>query len=330
MYNGSVLKLGSLTLDPPLLLAPMAGVTDLSFRLLNRRFGCPFAYSEMVSDRSLLHDNRQALERLMGTPEDRPFGIQLLGNDPDLLSSALEHLGPFPYDLLDLNAACPAKQITRKGEGSALMREPDRLERVLAGLVKRAPVPVTVKIRTGWDADEINAVEVARRAEAAGVCGIIIHGRTRAQSYAGAVDYGTVRSVKAAVSVPVVASGDAFTPEAIARWLTETGCDGVAVARGAMGNPWIFRETAAHLSGRPILPPDAGERLAVMRDHLDLATSIWGEFRGCLVFRKFFYWYTKGMREVRVLRARANTAATRDELIALMDEARTHNGQTGG
>ena len=312
-----MLTLGPLRLDPPLILAPMAGVTDLSFRLLNRRFGCPFAYSEMISDRSLLHDNRQALERLRGTPEDRPFGIQLLGNDPGVLSAALEKLEPYPYDILDLNAACPAKQITRKGEGSALMREPEKLERLLVALVKRAPVPVTVKIRTGWDVDEVNAVEVARRAEGAGVCGIIVHGRTRAQSYSGAVDYATVRAVKKAVSVPVVASGDAFSPGLIGSWFDETGCDGVAVARGAMGNPWIFRETGG-------LPPPP-ERLRVMREHLALAVETWGKTRGSIVFRKFFYWYTKGMREVRALRARANKAASPEELLALMDEAQTHN-----
>lgn len=317
-----MLTLGPLRLDPPLLLAPMAGVTDLSFRLLNRRFGCPFAYSEMISDRSLLHDNRQALERLKGTPEDRPFGIQLLGRDPDLLAAALEKLEPFPYDVLDLNAACPAKQITRKGEGAALMREPEKLERALTALVKRSPVPVTVKIRTGWDADEANAVEVARRAEGAGVCAVIIHGRTRAQSYSGAVDYAAVRAVKEAVAVPVVASGDAFTPELIARWFAETGCDGVAVARGAMGNPWIFRSASSPgTDGEPA----TAERLAVMREHLDLAVETWGDLKGSIVFRKFFYWYTRGMREVRSLRARANKAVGRDDLMTLIGEVQAHN-----
>jgi tRNA-dihydrouridine synthase B len=326
VYNSSVLNLGPLRLDPPLLLAPMAGVTDLSFRLLNRRFGCPFAYSEMISDRSLSHNNRQALERLRGTPEDRPFGIQLLGNDADLLAEALEKLEPRPYDLLDLNAACPAKQITRKGEGAALMREPEKLEGLLTALVKRAPVPVTVKIRTGWDADEVNAVEVARRAEGAGVCAVIIHGRTRAQGYSGAVDFATVRAVKEAVGVPVVASGDAFTPETVGRWFAETGCDGVAVARGAMGNPWIFRGAAALLSGEEPSPPSVAERLSVMEEHLALAVETWGEPRGCLVFRKFFYWYTRGMREVRALRARSNRAAARAELEELIAGVRAANG----
>jgi nifR3 family TIM-barrel protein len=322
-----VLKLGPFLLDPPLLLAPMAGVTDLSFRILNRRAGCPFAYSEMISDRSLLHRNRQALERLRGTEEDRPFGVQLLGSSEEVLCAALDKLEPYPYDILDLNAACPAKQITRKGEGSALMREPEKLERLLAALVRRSPVPVTVKIRTGWDADEVNAVEVARRAEGAGVCAIIIHGRTRAQSYSGAVDHAAVRAVKGAVSVPVIASGDAFTPGRIAEWFRETGCDGVAVARGAMGNPWIFREAAAALRGEEAPGPSTPEKLAMMRAHLDLASGIWGEARGCIVFRKFFYWYTRGLREVRALRARANKASTREELLALVAEAGAHNAE---
>jgi len=236
-----MLKIGNLKLKSNLILAPMAGITDLPFRMLNRKFGCELAFIEMLNSRSVGHKSRRTLQMLSTDPKDRPLGVQILGCEEQFILKALDVLKNHKFDILDFNAACPAKKVVRRGEGAALLKEPKKLQRLLKLVVKNSKVPVTVKIRSGWDKDSVNAKEVALYAQDAGISGLFIHGRTKLQAYSGNVDYEIIRKVKKALDIPVIASGDIFNRELIKKMLKETGCDGVTVARGALGNPWIFK-----------------------------------------------------------------------------------------
>ena len=312
----------------PFMLAPMAGVSDLPFRLIAREFGCPLAFTEMINGRALVLRNSKTLRLLRSLPQDRPLGVQLLGHEPDVLREALDALADYPYDVVDLNAACPVHKVTRKGEGAALLREPDVLFRLVSALVKHAPVPVTVKIRSGWDDGSINAPETAKRIEAAGASAVCVHGRTRSQGYRGKADMSVISAVKKAVAIPVIASGDVFSQEAAARIIEETGCDAVMIARGALGNPWIFRDLAlTHGKGgrdagsRPLAgAPTLAEVKSIMEKHLALSVDYHGPVTGVINFRKCFVWYSRGLRDARLLRARAVYASSLDEMKALIDE----------
>ena len=308
----------------PFMLAPMAGVSDLPFRLITREFGCPLAFTEMINARALGLRNSKTLRLLRSSPLDKPLGVQLLGREPEFLLEALEALAGYPYDVVDLNAACPVHKVTRKGEGAALLREPETLFRLVSALVKHAPVPVTVKIRSGWDHDSVNAPEVAKRIAAAGASAVCVHGRTRDQGYRGTADASVIRAVKKAVAIPVIASGDVFSQEAAARITGETGCDAVMIARGALGNPWIFRDLAAtHSMGGPDAagyPRAIAEVKSVMEKHLALSVDYHGPLTGVINFRKCFVWYTRGLRDARLLRARAVHVTGLDEMKALIDE----------
>jgi tRNA-dihydrouridine synthase B len=315
-----MLSIGTLNLESRLVLGPMAGVTDLPFRLLNRSFGCELAFTEMISANSLIYKGKSTSKMLATTAEDRPLGTQILGRDSETVKRALERIPDDTFDVLDFNAACPVKKVVSRGEGAGLLKEPARLEEILRAIVKNTRIPVTVKIRTGWDEPSVNAVEVARRAEDAGVKGLFIHGRTRRQGYSGGVDYGVIREVKESLRIPLFASGDALTPALIGRLFNETGCDGVAVARGAFGNPWIFRETAEYLKhGQTPLRPDVRDIVETMKDHLSLSIGFHGEKAGVVHFRKFFAWYTRGIA-VEELKYRAFRANTREEVVRLIDE----------
>jgi nifR3 family TIM-barrel protein len=314
-----VLSIGGLTLTQPLVLAPLAGISDLAFRLVNRRRGCELAFVEMTSARALAYRNQKTLDMLSSSPEDRPLGVQLLAKDPDYAARALEVMEEGAFDLVDLNAACPVRKVVSNGEGAALMREPRQLAGLVRALVRHAPAPVTVKIRSGWDAGTLNAPEVALRAEEAGASAIFIHGRTRSQLYAGRVDYALIRRVKEALAIPVIASGDVLSPALAGRMFAETGCDAVVLARGALGNPWLFPQTLAYLEGGNVpAGPDPVERAAVMREHLELLVALRGEETAVREFRKFFVWYTRGISGIRAFRElamHARSAADMEEII---------------
>jgi nifR3 family TIM-barrel protein len=301
----------------------MAGITDLPFRRIARSFGCAFAFVEMISARALVYQSKKTEKMLSTVPEDRPLGVQLLGNDPQVLMKAIEKLHEYRFDLLDFNAACPASKVTGKGKGAGLLKEPARLRDLLKVIVAEAHVPVTVKIRAGWDETTVNAREVALYAQDAGIQGLFIHGRTRAQRYSGRVDYGVIRSVKEAVAIPVIASGDAFSPLLVKKMFDETGCDGVAIARGALGNPWLFRSIPEFLrSGLSLPAPDRSEVADTMTRHLDSCISVYGEKVGTILFRKFFAWYTRGITGMKPLRDKAFRAETREQMVASVDEIR--------
>ena len=232
-----MLTIGTGQLTSPLVLAPLSGISDLPYRAICRRFGCELAATAMVSARSLAWRNIKTEKLLATRPGDRPLSVQLLGSDPDVIARALDALERFRFDLIDLNAACPVPKVVRKGEGAALLKEPHKLHELLRLIVKRSRVPVTVKIRAGWDKNSPCARDIALYALDAGVSCVCVHGRTRAQGYGGRVSYDIIREVKQALTIPVIGSGDAFSPILIRRMFDETGCDGVAIARGALETP---------------------------------------------------------------------------------------------
>ena len=291
----------------------------MPFRMLNRKFGYELAFVEMINCRSISHKSRITHAMLSSNRKDRPLGIQLLGVEEKFVLKAVEIIKKYEFDILDFNAACPAKKVVRRGEGSGLLKEPKKLAKLLKLVVKNSQKPVTVKIRAGWDKDSVNAREVALYAQDSGVSGLFIHGRTRMQEYGGNVDYEIIRDVKNALDIPVIASGDLFSPELIKKMFDETGCDAVAIARGALGNPWIFKQTEKYLKdGEPIKNPDIDEIVSVMHKHLDASIDFYGERNGVMLFRKFFAWYTKGFRQIRHLREKSSRAKTENEMKLLV------------
>jgi tRNA-dihydrouridine synthase B len=316
-----MLKIGNSKLKSPILLAPMAGISDLPFRLLNRKFGCELAFVEMINVRSISHKSRRTRQMLSVHPKDKPLGIQILGTETNFILQALDILKEYQFDLLDFNAACPVKKVTRRGEGASLLKEPKKLYKLLKLVVDNSQVPVTVKIRSGWDNDSINAKSIALAAQDAGVKAVTIHGRTKTQGYSGEVNYKVIREVKKALAIPVIASGDAFSAPLVKKMFDETGCDAVAIARGAFGNPWIFNEAKELLeTGKILNKPERKEIITVMIEHLNGCIDFYGERIGVMQFRKFFAWYTKGMRRVRALREKSSTAKTKDEMAQLIEQ----------
>ena len=316
-----MLTIGGISFPLPCVVAPMAGVSDLPFRIITRRFGAPLAFTEMIDMRALSHRDRRTLRMLRPDEDDHPLGVQLVGNDEAYLATALEVLETYQFEILDLNAACPAAKVTRKGMGAALLKEPAKLKELLRTMVRGSRTPVTVKIRAGWDSSSINAREVALCAEDAGISALFIHGRTKSQGYSGAVDYRIIREVKEALRVPVIASGDNLTVGSINRMFEETGCDGVAVARGALGNPWIFRELNSFFRDGVVRDgPDAAEITEVIKRHLVLMAQHYGESTGLSAFRKFFIWYTRGLSGAKPLRDMAFRARTTEELMDVINQ----------
>jgi nifR3 family TIM-barrel protein len=261
---------------------------------------------------------------LSSTPDDRPLGIQLLGNDEKNILKALDALEGYEFDLLDFNAACPTPKITRKGKGAALLKEPRKLRELLKVLVDHSKVPVTVKIRAGWDTDSVNAREIALYAEDAGISALFIHGRTKTQGYSGTVDYQVVKEVKEALKIPIIASGDNISVPLIKKMFDETGCDGVAIARGSLGNPWIFREIIRFFQDGTLCErPDIHECIAIMKNHLNLSVEHYGERKGVSSFHKFFIWYTRGLAGMKLLRDKAFRTDRADELFDVIEELKT-------
>ncbi len=315
------LKIGDVTLDHNVILAPMAGVTDLPFRLLCREMGAGMVCMEMVSAKAIYYHNRNTEELLTTHPQERPASLQLFGSDPRILGEMAAYIEERPFDILDFNMGCPVPKVVNNGEGSALMKAPRLVEKLLTALVKAVKKPVTVKIRKGFDDSSINAVEIARIAESCGVSAVAVHGRTRSQYYSGRADWDIIRQVKEAVKIPVIGNGDVDCPEAAKAMLESTGCDGIMIGRAAQGNPWIFRETVRFLEDGTFFPrPDREEKKEMVLRHAVLLKEIKGEYTAVREMRKHLAWYTAGMPHSARFRGMINTIETMEGLLAAVDE----------
>ena len=309
------LKIGNVTLEQNIILAPMAGVTDLPFRLLCKEQGCGLTVTEMVSAKAILYHNRNTEELLRTEPAEQPLAVQLFGSDPAIMAELAAQVAEGPYAIIDVNMGCPVPKIVKNGEGSALMRDPRKAQAVLAAMVKAVKKPVTVKFRKGFDEGSVNAVEFAKMAESCGVAAVAVHGRTREQYYSGKADWEIIRRVKEAVKIPVIGNGDIFTPEDGARMLSETGCDGIMVARGAKGNPWIFSRLNHYLETGELLPgPDGKEIREMILRHSRMLAQYKGEKAAMRQMRGHVAWYTKGLPNSAAMRNEINQVETMEEL----------------
>ncbi len=315
------LKIGSVTLPNNLILAPMAGVTDLPFRLLCSRQGAGMCCMEMVSAKAILYQNKNTESLLEIHPEEGMLSLQLFGSDPKILSEMAKKIEDRPFAVLDINMGCPVPKVVNNGEGSALMKNPQLVEQIVSAVVKAVDKPVTVKIRKGFDEAHVNAVEIAKIAEAAGAAAVAVHGRTREQYYAGTADWDIIAKVKEAVSIPVIGNGDVTDGASAAALLEQTGCDGVMVGRAARGNPWIFSQIAAWLEDGTILPrPDIEEVKRTILYHAQLQLATKGEYTAIREMRKHVSWYTSGYPNSARLRQVVNQTESFEELCALVEE----------
>ena len=313
------LKIGNVTLPNNLILAPMAGVTDLPFRLLCKEQGAGLLCMEMVSAKAIMYKNRNTQSLLEIDPRENPVSLQLFGSDPDIISNIAHEIEERPFDLLDINMGCPVPKIVRNGEGSALMKNPKLVYELVSATVKAIQKPVTVKIRKGFDDEHVNAVEIAKIIEEAGASAVAVHGRTREQYYSGKADWDIIRQVKEAVHIPVIGNGDVTSGEKAVAMQEQTGCDGVMIARGAQGNPWIFSELIAYeKTGEMPKRPDVDEIRQMMLRHARLQLQYKGDYTGIREMRKHVAWYTKGLHNAARLRDDINSVESYEELEKIL------------
>lgn len=323
-------QIGNVKIANPVVAAPMAGVTDRAFRILARENGCGLVYTEMISDQALIYGNPKTNILLDCRGESGPISMQIFGSRADYMARAAEIVAGRGADIIDINMGCPTPKIVKNGEGAALMRNPGLAAEIVAAVVERVKCPVTVKIRKGWDADSVNAVEFARRVVRAGAAAVAVHGRTRSQFYSGEADWDIIRQVREAVDVPVIGSGDVRSPEDAARMLEQTGCRGVMIGRAAMGNPWIFSRTVHYLATGELLPPPTLQmRRETAVRHYELLAHTKGEDIANREMRKHLAWYTRGLRGAARLRGRINQGCSRDFFIREFWTLLTGEGEAG-
>jgi tRNA-dihydrouridine synthase B len=308
------MRIGPYLIDPPVVLAPMAGVTDKPFRLLCKRLGAGLAVSEMTTADPRLWHTRKSLQRMDHEGEPEPVSVQIAGYDPAMLAEAARFNVANGAQLIDINMGCPAKKVCNVWSGSALLQDEPLVARIVKAVVDAVEVPVTLKIRTGWNRDNRNALTIARIAEDAGIAALAVHGRTRADKYEGEAEYDTIAAVKATVSIPVLANGDVCTPPQAKHVLDVTGADAIMIGRGAQGRPWIFREIAHYLATGELLPePTPAEVATILLGHLDQLYAFYGEQQGVRIARKHLGWYAKDRPENAAFRQVANRAETATE-----------------
>ena len=318
------LKIGNVALSNPYILAPMAGVTDLPFRLLCKEQGAGLLCMEMVSAKAIQYNNKNTKALLEIHPEEEPVSLQLFGSDPEVISEVAKQIEELPFAILDINMGCPVPKIVRNGEGSALMNQPKLVYEIVSKTVKAIRKPVTVKIRKGFNDESINAVEIAKIIEDAGAAAVAVHGRTREQYYSGKADWDIIRQVKEAVSIPVIGNGDVTSGESALAMMRETGCDGVMIGRGAQGNPWIFSELREYeKTGQMPARPSNAELKEMMLRHARLQMQYKGDYLGIREMRKHVAWYTTGLPNSAKLRGEINAVESYEELEELLKKRLT-------
>lgn len=315
------LQIGNVTLQNNLILAPMAGVTDLPFRMLCKEQGAGLICMEMVSAKAILYRNKNTKELLTIDPKERPVALQLFGSDPDVISEIAKQIEELPFDILDLNMGCPVPKVVGNGDGSALMKQPLLAGKIIEQTVRAIRKPVTVKIRKGFDDAHINAPQIAHIAQESGAAAVAVHGRTREQFYSGKADWDIIRQVKEAVHIPVIGNGDLLSGEDVKDMYRQTGCDGFMIGRGAQGNPWIFRQILHFLETGEALPkPPVKEVVETMLRHARMLIAYKGEHTGIREMRKHAGWYVNGCRNAAKLRGKINEVESYAELLALFEE----------
>lgn len=315
------MHIGNVVLDNNVFLAPMAGVTDMPFRILCKEQECGLVYTEMVSAKGMHYNDVKSFKLTEIAESEKPSSVQIFGSDPGIMSEIAGRLNDSDAAIIDINMGCPTPKITKNGEGSALMLRPELVAEIVKAVSSASEKPVTVKIRKGWDEDRVNAVEIAQIAEANGAKAVAVHGRTREQFYSGKADWEIIKKVKEAVAIPVIGNGDIFTPHDAEKMLEETGCDAVMVGRGAQGNPWIFKRILHYLKTRELLPePSFQEKINMIIRHMNMLVELKGEHTGVCEMRKHIVWYIKGMRNSTYVKEKVFRIDKQDEIIDLLKE----------
>ncbi len=315
------MKIGNITLENKVFLAPMAGVTDMPFRILCKENGCGLVYTEMVSAKGMYYNDNKSIALTDIDEEEKPIAIQIFGSDPEIMGYIAERLNDSDADIIDINMGCPTPKITKNGEGSALMLRPELVAEIVKSVSGRFRKAVTVKIRKGWDDNRVNAVEIAQIAEYNGARAIAVHGRTREQFYSGKADWEIIKKVKEAVSVPVIGNGDIFCPEDAKNMLSRTGCDAVMIGRGAQGNPWIFKRTLHYLKTGELFPePTAREKVNMIIRHMKMLVEFKGNHTGITEMRKHIAWYIKGLRNSAYVKEKVFNSTSSEEITGLLSE----------
>lgn len=328
--NMKTLQIGNVTLENNLVLGPMAGVTDLPFRLLCKEQGAGLLCMEMVSAKGIYYNNKNTEQLLAIDEREHPVSLQLFGSDPEIMSEMAKKIEERPFDILDINMGCPVPKVVNNGDGSALMKNPVLAGKIIEKTARAIKKPVTVKIRKGFDDAHVNAVEMAKVAEASGAAAIAVHGRTREQYYSGRADWDIIRQVKEAVKIPVIGNGDILTPEDAIRMEEQTGCDGFMIARGAQGNPWIFAQILHYFKTGEHLPkPTAEEMVQMMLRHAKMQLAFKGDYTGIREIRKHAAWYTAGYPNAARLRSAINEVESYEQLEELFGRFLTYNEKNG-